>query len=51
MVMRLTADFLVGGSNPGEHGGAGTDDDSRPTRCRTADLKLCGRLCYHSTGV
>ena len=31
----------------GKHGGSAADD--RPTRNRTADLKLCSRLCYHST--
>ena len=31
--------------------GGGAADDSPPTRIRTADLKLCSRLRYHSAGV
>ena len=31
--------------------GVAAADDSRPTRIRTADLQLCSRLHYHSTGV
>ena len=34
----------------GEHGGGGADDN-RLTGIRTADLKLCSGLRYHSTGV
>ena len=37
MVMQAAADILVGGSNPGEANTA-------------ADHKICGLVCYHSTG-
>ena len=35
----------------GEEGGGAAANSSQPTRIRTADLKLCRRLHYHSTGV
>ena len=54
MTMQLTAEFRVGGSNPGrptvvggKHGG-GAANDNRPTRIRTTDQILCGWLHYHS---
>ena len=52
IIMQPTAHFFVAGSNPrsGEHGG-GAADDNRPARIRTADEKICSRLCYHSTVV
>ena len=34
----------------GEHGD-GARGESRPIRFRTANLKLCSQLRYHSTGV
>ena len=46
MVMQAAADFLVGSSNPGPANMA-----AAPAPASTADLKLCSRVRYHSTGV
>ena len=52
MVMQLSADFLVGGSNPGRVNmppPPAAAAKSGPTRIRTADRDICGLLRYHST--
>ena len=50
MVMQAAANFLAGSSNPDAANTAAAPRPASADQDRTANLKFCSRVCYHSTG-
>ena len=50
MVMQATADFLVGGLNPGAANKAAAPPAASTDQDPNRRQKFCGRVRYHSTG-